>query len=343
MLCTVMFGPGDVQVVERPVPGIVNQQDCVVRVFNAGICGSDLWAYRGIASHVPGQPVGHEFVGEVVAVGDEVQQVAVGDEVAAPFSWNCGSCHYCEVGLTTSCERGGVFGRTAGSSGGQSEYVRVPHADNTLVRLAPGTLRSTLATAVLLCGDVLATGLHANRMASTGPGDRCVVVGDGSVGMAATLMARRAGAAHVTMVGRHGDRLAAVRGTDRTALADEYGQIAGASAMKADVVLDCVGTAISIAAAVSLADDGGRVAVVGVPHGVSELPVSDIFKRNISINFGLTPARTYMCELLRLVLDGDLDVSWLVDTEMPVSEASEGYRRMASRSALKVVLHARPF
>lgn len=340
MLCTVMFGAGDVRVVERPVPAVLDPHDCVVRVVSAGICGTDLWAYRGIASHEPGQPVGHEFAGEVVATGDEVEQVAAGDEVVAPFSWNCGSCHYCGAGLTTSCERGGVFGRTAGSSGGQSQYVRVPHADSTLVRLAPGTLRGPLATCVLLCGDVLATGLHANRMASTGPGDRCVIVGDGSVGMAATLMARRAGAAQITVVGRHGSRLAAVRGADRTALADEYGRVAGVPALKADVVLDCVGTAVSIAAAVSLADDGGRVAVVGVPHGVSELPVRDVFRRNISMSFGLTPARTYMPELLRLVIGGDLDASWLVDTEMPVSEAAEGYRRMASRSALKVVLHA---
>jgi len=340
MLCAVLHEPGDVRVIKRAIPRILHPKESVVRVSLAGICGSDLWAYRGIARSRPRQAIGHEFIGEVVAIGAEVVRLSVGDEVLAPFSWNCGSCQYCRVGLTSSCSLGGVFGKSRGSSGGQSQYVRVPHAEATLLRLPPGTSRGAQAISVLLCGDVLATGLHANQMGSTHPDDRCVVVGDGSVGMAAALMARRAGVRHITLVGRHSYRLGTARGVDSTVLVQERSRDPEVCDIAADVVLDCVGTQDSLSAAVSMTEDGGRVAVVGVPHGASESTVGDAFRRNISMSFGLTPARTYMPQLLQAIFNDDLETSWLVDAVMPLRQAADGYRLMAARSVLKVVLEA---
>src|SRR3954471_233519 len=134
---TVLAGPGDVRLQDAPVPGIRHPGDAIVHVTTAGICGSDLWAFKGVARREHAQPIGHEFVGRIVEVGNGVTDLRTGDEVVAPFSWNCASCPSCRTGWTSSCVSGGFFGRTTGASGAQSDLVRVPHADATLVRLAP--------------------------------------------------------------------------------------------------------------------------------------------------------------------------------------------------------------
>ncbi|WP_344571090.1 alcohol dehydrogenase catalytic domain-containing protein, partial [Kitasatospora viridis] len=134
MRATVIHGPQDIRIEEVPDPVVQRPTDAVVRVVNACICGSDLWAYRGVAAREAGQRIGHEFLGFVEAAGSEVAGVKVGDLVVAPFVWSDGSCEYCRDGLQTSCPHGGFWG-SVGSDGGQGEAVRVPFADGTLVKL----------------------------------------------------------------------------------------------------------------------------------------------------------------------------------------------------------------
>ncbi|MEU1880036.1 alcohol dehydrogenase catalytic domain-containing protein [Streptosporangium sp. NPDC020072] len=343
MRAAVLAAPGDVRCVQVADPTLKSPHEAIVRVVAAGICGSDLWAFNGIAVRPAMQPIGHEFVGEVVALGTAVDTLQVGDEVAAPFSWNCGECVNCANGWTSSCQNGGFFGRSAGASGAQSEYVRVPHANGTLVVLPKGTLRSRTNTLnMLLCGDVLATGQHAVELADVRKEDRCVIIGDGSVGLAAAAMAKRAGASHVTLVGHHTDRISLSVDADlminaRTEASWDEEVRRG----RPDAVLDCVGTARSTEIAVSLATDGGRVGVVGVPHGVRTAPVADLFRRNIALRFGITPARRYLTDLLSLVLGGGLDASWLITHEMNLMDVADGYRAMAERRSLKIAL--RPY
>ena len=118
-------------------PEIRDATDVIVRVQAAGLCGSDLHPYFGRERGLdPGTVMGHEFVGEVVAVGSEVQTLSLGARVVAPFTTSCGDCFYCGIGLTARCERGQLFGWVqdgVGLHGGQAELVRVPLADGTLV------------------------------------------------------------------------------------------------------------------------------------------------------------------------------------------------------------------
>jgi threonine dehydrogenase-like Zn-dependent dehydrogenase len=125
-----------------PEPSIEAGGDAIVRVSLAAICGSDLhpWAGRE-RGYDAGTVPGHESVGEVVAVGAEVNRLAVGDRVHAPFSTSCGSCRPCREGLTSRCIQGQLFGwrqEGRGLHGMQAELVRVPFADTTLVPLAEG-------------------------------------------------------------------------------------------------------------------------------------------------------------------------------------------------------------
>ncbi|NUP30961.1 MAG: alcohol dehydrogenase catalytic domain-containing protein, partial [Streptomycetaceae bacterium] len=159
MRATVINGPKDIRVEEVPDPRIHRPGDAVVRVTHACICGSDLWAYRGVAARQPGQRIGHEFMGVVEEVGAEVHGLRVGDRVVAPFVWADGVCEFCAEGLYTSCPHGGFWGQP-GSDGGQGEAVRVPFADATLVRV-PSDTPAELLTAVMTLADVMGTGHHA--------------------------------------------------------------------------------------------------------------------------------------------------------------------------------------
>jgi threonine dehydrogenase-like Zn-dependent dehydrogenase len=105
-----------------------------VRVTRAGICGSDLWPYKSMESSATGRRMGHEFVGVVEAVGDEVRTIGAGDFVVSPFLWSDGTCVFCRGGLHSSCLHGGRYGFD-NVDGGQGEAVRVPQADGTLVVL----------------------------------------------------------------------------------------------------------------------------------------------------------------------------------------------------------------
>src|SRR3954447_4847218 len=148
MRAAIFQGPKDITIGERPDPTIQESTDAVVRVVLACVCGSDLWYYRGESPHAVGS-IGHEFIGVVEDIGDDVTGVARGDLVVAPFIFSDMRCPHCLNGSTISCVSGGIFGNGT-IDGGQGEAVRVPLAGSTLVPV-PGsghtdeTLRSLLA------------------------------------------------------------------------------------------------------------------------------------------------------------------------------------------------------
>ncbi|MFJ5293738.1 MULTISPECIES: zinc-dependent alcohol dehydrogenase family protein [unclassified Streptomyces] len=345
MRATVIHAPHDVRVEEVPDPAVQQPTDVVVRVLRACICGSDLWAYRGVAARVPGQRIGHEFLGIVEEAGSGVRGFAAGDLVVAPFVWSDGTCEYCAEGLTTSCPQGGFWG-SVGSDGGQGEAVRVPFADGTLVKLpAAAASDDRLLTALLALSDVMGTGHHAALGAGVRPGSTVAVVGDGAVGLCGVLAARRLGAERIIALGRHRIRtdiartfgatdIVAVRGDEAVAAVRELTGGQGAHA-----VIEAVGTEQSMATAVAVTRDGGAIGYVGVPHGSGTgLDLSDMFNRNIALRGGVAPVRTYIPELLADVLDGTIDPSPVFDRTVGLDEVPDGYRAMDERTALKVLV-----
>ncbi|WP_433287828.1 zinc-dependent alcohol dehydrogenase family protein [Micromonospora sp. CA-244673] len=343
MRATVIHGPNDIRVEEVPDAAVRTPTDAVVRTVLACICGSDLWAYRGVAQRQPGQRIGHEFLGVVEAVGAEVGSVRVGDLVVAPFVWSDGTCDFCREGLHTSCPHGGFWG-SVGSDGGQGEAVRVPYADGTLVKLpaeAAGDQR--LLTALLALSDVLATGHHAARAARVRPGATVAVVGDGAVGLCGVLAAKRLGAEQIIALGRHMARTDIARSFGATDVVAERGEAAIAAVREltkgqgAHAVLEAVGTEESMRTAISIARDGGAVGYVGVPHGGSAgVDIQQMFDRNVTLAGGVAPARAYIPELLADVLDGTIDPSPVFDRSVTLDGVPDGYRAMDERTALKV-------
>ncbi len=218
------YGASDVRVDVVADPEIVNPRDAIVRVTRTAICGSDLHLYNGyIPTMKRGDILGHEFMGEVVEVGDQVRTLRRGDRVVVPFAIACGTCQYCAEGLWALCDDSnpnaaaletlygfagsGLFGYShlyGGYAGGQAEYVRVPFAD-----VGPLPVPAHVSDEqVLFLSDVLPTGYMAAENCGVKPGDVIAVWGCGPVGLFAIRSAWMLGAERVFAVDRLPERLA---------------------------------------------------------------------------------------------------------------------------------------
>ncbi len=341
MRATVMYGAGDVRVEEVADPVIRGPADAVVRVLRSCICGSDLWPYRSMAASGHGRRMGHEFLGTIEDTGTEVTGFKRGDLVLAPFVWSDGTCDFCRQGLQTSCRHGGLWGGDL--DGGQGEAVRVPQAAGTLVRL-PAGVDEALLPSLLALSDVMCTGHHAAVSARVSPGTAVTVVGDGAGGLCAVLAARRLGAERIILMGRHKDRTDLGRefgATDVVAERAEEGiarvrELTGGDGTHA--VLECVGTREAIATSIGVARDGGMVGRVGAAQ-YDEVPLGfGTIMRNVGVAGGVAPARAYMKDLLPGVLDGSLQPGKVFDRTITLGQTPGGYRAMADRQALKVLI-----
>ena len=344
MRAAIYRGPGDIAVEEVPKPEIEAPTDAIVRVTHTAICGSDLWFYRGESDRDAGSRVGHEPMGVVEAVGDDVRSVEPGDRVFAPFVVSCGRCEFCRTGLHTSCVNGDSWNGDNG--GAQGEYVRSPHADGTLVRVPDRYADDEDALRSLLpLTDVMGTGHHAAVSAGVGAGDTCVVVGDGAVGLCAVLAARRLGAERVVAVGHHEDRLELAAAFGATETVAERGEAAVERIRElthggAAHVMECVGAASAMETAIEVCRPGGTVGYVGVPHGVTDegLDIYAMFGDNITLRGGVAPVRAYAEELKADVLGGTLDPSPVFTKTVDLDGVPEGYRAMDEREAVKVLV-----
>jgi threonine dehydrogenase-like Zn-dependent dehydrogenase len=206
-----------------PEPRILNDRDAIVRVTSTAICGSDLHLYNGfVPTMMKGDILGHEFMGEVMEVGEGVKNLKVGDRVVVPFAISCGQCWHCRQELYSLCENSnpnaflaekmwghagaGAFGYshlTGGYAGGQAEFVRVPFADVGPLKIENGFTDEQ----VLFLGDIFPTGYMGAEMCNIKPGDVIAVWGCGPVGQFAIASAFMLGAERVIAIDRFPYRL----------------------------------------------------------------------------------------------------------------------------------------
>src|SRR5436305_2225333 len=257
MRATVMYRAGDVHIENVPDPKIEKPTDAILRVVRASICGSDLWPYASMEPSELGQSMGHEAIGVVEEVGDEVRTIKAGDVVVMPFAFSDGTCAFCHEGLHTACVHVGFFGNN-GMNGAQAEALRVPFADGTLFPLPIGEDHA-LMPSLLTLSDVLGTGHHAAVVAKVEPGKSVAVVGDGAVGLCGVIAAKRLGAEQIIILGRHPDRIALAKEFGATDVVSERGEEAVervhelTDGFGAYSVLECVGLEQSTVTAISIA------------------------------------------------------------------------------------------
>ncbi len=266
-----------VSVESVPDPKIIDPGDCVIQISSTAICGSDLHLFDGfIPSMMPGDIMGHEFMGEVVEVGSEVRNLKVGDRVVVPFPIACGKCWFCQQGLWSLCDNSnpkaqlaetmygyapsGIFGYshlTGGFAGGQAEYVRVPFADVGPLKVDHSSLTDEQ---VLFLSDIFPTGYMAAENAGPLPGKVVAVWGCGPVGQMAILSARMLGAEQIIAIDRIPERLqmaqkhgqAQVINSDGEDVIELLKQMTGGRGP--DVCIDAVGMEAHIAGPLGVVD-----------------------------------------------------------------------------------------
>lgn len=334
----VLHGPGDVRVEEREDPTIQEPTDAVIKIVAACVCGSDLWPYRG-ADPAENQLMGHEYVGVVEQIGDDVKTVKPGDFVVGSFVISDNTCPICTNGYQSRCVNG-IF--VDGQIGTQAEYARIPYADGTLVA-TPGQPDDDLIPSLLAASDVLGTGWFGAVAAEVGPGKSVAVVGDGAVGLMAVLAAKQLGAEKIIAMSRHESRQKLAKEFGATDIVEERGE-AGVEKIKeltdglgADSVIEAVGTQESMMQAVQATRPGGHVGYVGVSHDVL-LNGLELFFGLVHLHGGPAPVRRFLPELIQLIWDRKIEPGKVFDLELPLDRAAEGYQAMDERKAIKVLL-----
>lgn len=240
-------GKNDVRVENVPDPKILSSRDAIVEVTMTAICGSDIHLYDG---HIPtmreGDILGHEFMGEVVEVGNEVKNLKAGDRVVVPFAIGCGGCFFCQRQLWSLCDNSnpnawmaeglygfsgsGLFGYShlfGGYAGGQAEYARVPFADVGPIKISNGMADGIRDEQVLFLSDIFPTGYMAAENCHIQPGDTIAIWGCGPVGQFAIKSAYMLGAGRVIAIDRFPERLHLARtyGNAETINYEEIGDV----------------------------------------------------------------------------------------------------------------------
>jgi alcohol dehydrogenase len=345
MKALVYHGPGQKAWEEVPPAEIQEPTDAVVRVDTTTICGTDLHILQGdVAAVTDGRILGHEAVGTITEVGDAVKGFSAGDRVLVPAITKCGRCEYCQRGMPSHCQTVGGIGWIFGHliDGTQAESVRVPYADTSLY---PVPANVTNEQAIFLA-DSLPTGYEVGVLAGqVRPGDTVAVVGAGAVGLSAILTTGLWGAARVIAVDVNKFRLDKALEFGATDVV-EAGPSAADQVMAltdglgVDVSIEAVGYPETLLTAASLVRPGGTIANIGV-HGVPvELPMQDMWIRNVTLTMGLVDTAS-IPTLMKMVASGRIPAEKMGTHSFTFDQLHEAYdvfKNAAENSALKVVI-----
>lgn len=380
-------GKQDIQYDSAPDPTIEHPRDAIVKVSSCAICGSDLHLFDGFMPGMKaGDIVGHEFMGEVMEVGKDNKSLRPGDRVVIPFTIFCGECEQCKRHNYSVCERSnrnadaaaklfghscaGLFGYshlTGGYAGGQAEYVRVPFADTTHIKV-PDTLDDEQA---LFLGDILPTGWQAAAQCDIQPTDIVAIWGAGPVGQMAVRSAIMMGARQVVVIDRVSERLGMARqagavtinfedesvidrlneltqGKGPEKCIDAVGMESHIS-RSADSVYDRVKQAVMLETdrphvlreMIYVCRPAGILSIPGVYGGlIDKIPFGASMNKGLTWRMGQTDVNRWAPQLLEHVLEGRIDPSFVVTHSVGLERGAEMYRTFRDKKdgCIKVVL-----
>ena len=336
-------GPGKKQWSEIPTPVVDKPTDAIIRILHTTICGTDLHILKGDVPEVTaGRVLGHEGVGVVEEVGSAVRNFKKGDHVLISCITSCGSCANCRRQMYSHCADGGwILGHLI--DGTQAQYVRIPHADNSLYPVPAGADEEAL----VMLSDILPTGFEIGVLAGkVKPGDSVVIVGAGPVGMAALLTAQFYSPATLIVVDGDSNRLDVAKRFGATHVIDIKTENAVERILQltdgvgVDVAIEAVGIPASFDTCQSVIAPGGTIANVGV-HGKSvELHLEKLWIQNVNISTGLVNTNTTPM-LLKTVQSGKIDAGQLITHRFALNDILKAYEvfgNAAQEKAMKVIL-----
>ncbi|EAW12288.1 alcohol dehydrogenase family protein [Aspergillus clavatus NRRL 1] len=329
MQAVVFKGPLQVTLEKRPIPQIQDPTDAIIRVRYTALCGSELHVFRG---HQPSSTdfiMGHEFTGEVVETGAQVQRFKPGDRVISPFTVSCGECFYCTQGCSSRCAKGKLYG-SAVLDGAQADYVRVPLADATLVGAPAGVDEKKL----VLMADILPTGYFAARNAFRGMDgtdvreSTVVLFGCGPVGLCALVSALEFRPKNLIAVDSVPSRLETARSlgaeawnfqTDADGLRKRVLELTDGRG--ADVAIEVVGHSSALRMAFDLLRPWGRISSVGVHNGEIPWTGNEAYGKNLQIQMGRCPVRSIFEDALQLLVQKQDSLEFMTADIRPLSQA----------------------
>ncbi len=380
-------GKNDIRYDTVPDPSIEDPRDAIVKVSSCAICGSDLHLYdHFIPGMESGDVMGHEFMGEVVEVGANVHRLRPGDRVVVPFTIFCGECEQCLRGNYSVCERSnrnrelgdkafghataGLFGYshlTGGYAGGQAEYVRVPFADTTHIKV-PDSLSDEQ---VLFLGDIFPTGWQAVVQCDVQSGDTVAIWGAGPVGQFCVRSAVLLGARQVICIDRVPERLSMAeaggaiainfdeesvlerlneltRGKGPEKCIDAVGLEAHAT-RSLDSVYDRAKQAVMLETdrphvlreMIYVCRPAGVLSIPGVYGGlVDKLPMGPLMNKGLTVRTGQTHVNRWTDDLLRRIEVGQIDPSFVITHQVGLEQGPDMYRVFRDKldNCIKVVL-----
>ena len=326
---------------DAPEPRIEAPTDAIVEVRKTAICGADLFPYHGLTpGFEAGTIPGHEWVGVVREAGEGVRGLRPGQRVVNASMISDGSCDHCRAGRPMQCTSRALFGYSGvyeRLDGGQAELVRAPNADRSLWPIPDGVADED----AVFVADMLPTGLSAVRRGGVEVGDVVAVLGCGTVGLMAILLARRVARRVIAVDGIETRRkLAAGLGAeavDPDSAADAVAELT--SGLGADVVIEAAGVQSALDAAFGLARGRGAVVVVGA-HFEPDYPLDAgrMFEGELTLRFAMGDPITDRQRLLAMIAAGELRPSDLISHRMRLDEAPHAYELFDRREATKVVL-----
>ena len=327
MKAAVVVTPGtiEIQQVPDPAPG---PTDVVVKPAAAGICGTDLHIMQG--EFAPAFPIvpGHEFAGEIVAVGSGVTGYAVGDQVAVDPSLYCGHCYYCKRARGNQCENWAAIGVTV--SGGAAEYVAAPMAN--LFALPEG-----LAAADAALIEPLSCALRGFDVLPRNMADNFLIYGSGTMGLMMMELAKRAGAATVSMVDLNPQRLETAERLGCTAAVTSADELDAPRGW--DVVIDCTGVAAAIKDGLGRVGRGGTFLQFGVAGYDTKVEIEpyDIYRREITIAGSMAVLHTFD-RAGQLMAAGVLDPEVFVSHRFPLDDYAAALAQFQAGVGRKIMI-----
>lgn len=344
MQAVVYRGEGEIGIEERPLPNIEQETDAILRVTLTTICTSDLHIRNGaVPRAVPGVILGHEFVGIVEETGQKVRNVRPGQRVAVNVETFCGECFFCKRGFVNNCEdKNGGWALGCRIDGGQTEYVRIPFADQALTPI-PDQVTDEQA---LFTGDLLSTGYWAAKIGEIEEGDTVLVLGAGPAGLCAMMCAALYSPARVVAADIDESRLEFAR---RHGLADVFldpSKVSVPDALRectqgrgADVVIEAAGGKDSFRLAWQAARPNAVVVIAAMYEEDQILPLPRMYGKNLIFKTGGVDACSCR-EILELTAQGRLKGDCLITHRASLSEAMEMYRLFEKKEdgVMKVAL-----
>jgi threonine dehydrogenase-like Zn-dependent dehydrogenase len=389
MRALVWHGKEDIRCDTVTDPEIEDPRDAIIKVTSCAICGSDLHLFHNfIPAMLPGDIMGHEMMGEVVEVGSGINgQLKKGDRIVVPFTIFCGECEQCKRGNFSVCERSnrkknladkifghttaGLFGYThltGGYPGGQAEYLRVPFADKTHIKV-PDSLTDEQ---VLFLGDIFPTGWQAAAQCEIEPGDTVAVWGCGPVGQMAIRSAILQGAKQVVAIDRLPERLSMAEAGgaitinfDNESVIERLNELTGgkgpekcidAVGLESHVGFSTPDTIYDRAKQIMMMETdrphvlremiyvcrpAGVISIPGVYGGlVDKIPMGQAMNKGLTFRMGQTHVNRWTDDLLRRIAEGEIDPSFVITHTVPLEDGPEMYKTFRDKqdSCIKVVL-----